>query len=30
VLSDGRVVWQADTGAELAGLPANLIREQKP
>jgi hypothetical protein len=30
VLPDGRVVWRADTGAELTGLPESLIREQKP
>ncbi len=30
VLPDGRVAWQADTGAELTGLPESLIREQKP
>ena len=27
---DGRVVWRADTGAELTGLPESLIREKKP
>ena len=30
VLSDGRVVWRADSGAELTGLPESLIREKKP
>jgi hypothetical protein len=30
VLPDGRVVWRADSGAELTGLPESLIREQKP
>lgn len=30
VLEDGRVVWRADSGAELAGLPESLIREEKP
>ena len=30
VLRDGRVVWQADTGAELTGLPESVIREKKP
>jgi hypothetical protein len=29
VLPDGRVVWRADSGAELTGLPESLIREQK-
>jgi hypothetical protein len=29
VLEDGRVVWRADSGAELTGLPESLIREQK-
>ncbi len=29
VLPDGRVLWRADTGAELTGLPESLIREQK-
>jgi hypothetical protein len=28
VLKDGRVVWQADTGAELTGLPESLIHEK--
>jgi hypothetical protein len=28
VLKDGRVAWQADTGAELTGLPESLIREK--
>ena len=27
---DGRVVWRADSGAELTALPESLIREQKP
>jgi hypothetical protein len=27
-LPDGRVVWRADTGTELAALPESLIREQ--
>ena len=27
VLEDGRVVWRADSGAELTGLPESLIRE---
>ena len=26
VLEDGRVVWRADSGAELTGLPESLIR----
>ena len=30
VLPDGRVVWRADSGAELTGLPESLIREKKP
>ena len=30
VLPDGRVVWRADSGAELTALPESLIREQKP
>ena len=30
VLPDGRVVWRADSGAELTGLPESLIREPKP
>jgi len=29
VLSDGRVVWRADSGAELTALPESLLREQK-
>ncbi len=29
VLEDGRVVWRADPGAELAALPESLIREQR-
>jgi hypothetical protein len=28
VLSDGRVVWRADSGTELTALPESLIREQ--
>ena len=28
ILEDGRVVWRADTGAELTGLPESLIREK--
>ena len=28
VLEDGRVVWRADSGAELTGLPESLIREE--
>jgi hypothetical protein len=28
-LPDGRVVWRADSGAELTGLPESLIREKK-
>ena len=27
---DGRVVWRADSGAELTALPESLIRESKP
>jgi hypothetical protein len=27
VLSDGRVVWRADSGAELTALPESLLRE---
>jgi hypothetical protein len=30
VLPDGRMVWRADSGAELTGLPESLIRERKP
>ncbi len=30
VLPDGRMVWRADSGAELTGLPESLIREPKP
>ena len=30
VLPDGRVLWRADSGAELTGLPESLIREPKP
>jgi hypothetical protein len=29
VLPDGRVVWRADSGAELTALPESLIREPK-
>jgi hypothetical protein len=29
VLSDGRVVWQTDSGAELTALPEALIKETK-
>ena len=29
VLPDGRVVWRADSGAELTALPESLLREQK-
>jgi hypothetical protein len=29
VLSDGRVVWQTDSGAELTELPEALIKETK-
>jgi hypothetical protein len=29
VLPDGRVVWRADSGAELAALPESLVREQR-
>jgi len=29
VLDDGRVVWRADSGAELTALPENLIRRKK-
>ncbi len=29
VLEDGRVVWRADTGADLTALPESLIREQR-
>jgi hypothetical protein len=29
VLPDGRVVWRADSDAELTALPESLIREQK-
>jgi hypothetical protein len=29
VLPDGRVIWRADSGAELTALPESLIREQK-
>jgi len=30
VLPDGRVVWRADSGAELTGQSESLIRKQKP
>ena len=30
VLEDGRVVWRADSGVELTGLPESLIRQKKP
>ncbi len=29
VLSDGRVVWQTDSGAELTALPEALLKEKK-
>jgi hypothetical protein len=29
VLDDGRVVWRADSGAELTALPESLIRRKK-
>ncbi len=29
VLQDGRVVWRADSGAELTALPESLIRQKK-
>ena len=29
LLPDGRVVWRADSGAELIALPESLIHEQK-
>jgi hypothetical protein len=29
LLSDGRVVWRADSGTELTALPESLVREQK-
>ena len=29
VLDDGRVVWRADSGAELTALPESLIRQKK-
>jgi hypothetical protein len=29
VLPDGRVVWRADSGAELTALPESLIRRKK-
>jgi hypothetical protein len=28
VLSDGRVVWRADSGTELTALPESLVREE--
>jgi len=30
VREDGRVVWRADSGAELTSLPESLIHERKP
>lgn len=30
LLEDGRVVWRADSGAELTALPESLVREQQP
>jgi hypothetical protein len=30
LLPDGRVVWRADSGAELTALPESLLRERKP
>ena len=30
MLEDGRVVWRADSGAELTGLLESLIHEKKP
>ncbi len=30
LLSDGRVVWRADSGAELTALPESLVREEQP
>ncbi len=29
ILEDGRVVWRADSGAELTALPESLIRQKK-
>jgi HAMP domain-containing protein len=29
VLPDGRVLWRADSGAELTALPESLVRDQK-
>jgi len=29
VLPGGRVVWRADSGAELTALPESLIRQKK-
>ncbi len=29
LLPDGRVVWRADSGAELTALPESLIRERR-
>jgi hypothetical protein len=29
MLPDGRVVWRADSGAELTALPESLIRLKK-
>ena len=30
LLPDGRVVWRADSGAELTALPESLLRDSKP
>ncbi len=30
LLPDGRVVWRADSGAELTALPESLLRDPKP
>lgn len=30
LLPDGRVVWRADSGAELTALPESLLRDQTP
>lgn len=29
LLDDGRVVWRADSGAELTALPESLLRESQ-
>jgi hypothetical protein len=29
LLPDGRVVWRADSGAELISLPESLLRESR-